>query len=360
MPKRKKKSASLRQLPSGAWNTCVYYKDENGTERYKSITRPDPNQVILAAAQFRADIENQKAASSGREADRLTLGEAMDRVIASKSEVWSPTTYLSNTAIRRNNLQELMAVKVGDVTQELIQIAINKEALTHAPKTVRNMHGFLSSVLRVYRPDMKLTTTLPQKVKPKIIIPTEEEIFALMDASKDTPMELPIVLGAFCGLRRSEIVGLTVDSVDLKRRTLTIREAVVRSKDKNSTWTRKTTKTVESTRIIRLFPQACEVIGRACAALPPRAPLTTLSPNKITERFSRLCELNIHRHFTFHALRHFYVSAMIAQGIPKDYVIRFVGHNSSKMVDEVYFHVMASAQTAMEDKMDAYFSSILR
>ncbi len=359
MPKpKKKKASSLRQLASGSWNTCVYYKDENGEVHYKSITRADPNQVLLAAAQFKADMAKNK--KPGSLTERLTVGQAMDRIIESKSAVWSPTTYLSNSAIRRNNLQDLMSVKICDLTQEMVQLSINNEALTHSPKTVRNMHGFLSSVLRVYRPDMKLTTTLPQKIKPKIIIPTEEEIFALMDASKDTPMELPIILGAFCGLRRSEIVGLTTDSVDLARRTLTIREAVVRSKDKGSTWTRKTTKTVESTRTIRLFPQAFEAISRTCAALPPHTPLVSLTPNKITERFSALCDLTVDRHFTFHALRHFCVSAMISQNIPKEYVYNFVGHNSSKMVDEVYFHIMASVKTEAEDKMEAYFATILK
>lgn len=359
MPKKsKKKSSSLRQLASGNWNTYVYYKDENGKEHYKSITAPDPNQVLLAAAQFKADMKkNKKAATS---TDHLTIGEAMDRVIASKSEVWSPTTYLSNSAIRKNNLQDLMSVRICNLTQEMVQVSINKEALTHAPKTVRNMHGFLASVIRVYRPDLKLTTTLPQKVKPKIVIPTEEEIFALMDASKDTPMELPIVLGAFCGLRRSEIVGLTKDSVDFNRRTLTIREAVVRNKTKDKTWTRKTTKTTDSTRTIRLFPQAYEAICRTCADLPPHAALVALSPNKITDRFRALRIQHAYQDFHFHCLRHFCVSAMISQNIPKEYVYNFVGHKNSKMVDEVYFHVMQSVKTEVEDKMEAYFSTILR
>ena len=358
MPKRKKKSASLRQLPSGSWNTCVYYKDENGEERYKSITRSDPNQVLLAAAQFKADMaKNKKAATS---TDLLTVGEAMDRVIASKSEVWSPTTYLSNTAIRKNNLQDLMHVRICDLTQEMVQVAINKEALTHAPKTVRNMHGFLSSVLKTFRPDFTLTTTLPQRVKPKIVIPTEEEVFALLKVSQGTPMELPIILGAFCGLRRSEIAGLTVDSVDFKNRTLTIREAVVRSKGKSTTWTRKTTKTVDSTRVIRLFPQAYEAISRSCANLPPHAPLVTLSPNKITERFTTLRKCHAAQNFHFHCLRHFCVSAMISQNVPKEYVYNFVGHKNSKMVDEVYFHVMQSVKTEVEDKMESYFASILK
>ena len=134
----------------------------------------------------------------------------------------------------------------------------------------------------------------------------------------------------------------------------------MRSKDKGATWTRKTTKTVDSTRVIRLFPQAYEAVSRACAVLPPHSPLVTLSPNKITDRFSCLCELNTNRRIKFHWLRHFCVSAMIGQNVPKEYVYNYVGHNSSKMVDEVYFHIMASVKTETEDKMEAYFASILR
>lgn len=354
----KKGGITLRRLPSGSWNTCVYYKDVEGKERYKSITAPDTNQVLLAAAQFKADLaKSQKASAS---LDLLTIGEAMDRVIASKSEVWSPTTYLSNSSIRKNNLQDLMAVRICDLTQDMVQVSINKEALTHAPKTVRNMHGFLSSVLKTFRPDFTLTTTLPQRVKPKIVIPTEEEVFTLLKVSQGTPMELPIILGAFCGLRRSEIAGLTVDSIDLKNRTMTIREAVVRNKTKASTWTRKTTKTVESTRIVRLFPQAYNSISRLIGNVPPHAPLVNLSPNKITDRFTRLCDLNLTRRFKFHSLRHFFVSVAIGQGIPKEYVCRLVGHNSSKMVDEVYFHLMASMKTEAEDKLEARFSLYLQ
>ena len=161
-------------------------------------------------------------------------------------------------------------------------------------------------------------------------------------------------------MRRSEIVGLTVDSVDFQNRTLTIREAVVRSKGKATTWTRKTTKTVESTRTIRLFPQAYTSISNLIGDLPPHAPLVTLSPNKITERFTRLCDLNLTRRFKFHSLRHFFVSVAIGQGIPKEYVCRLVGHNSSKMVDEVYFHLMATIKTEAEDKLEARFALYLQ
>lgn len=360
MPKKsntvKKGGVTVKRLPSGSWNARVYdYTDENGKDHFRSFTDPDQNRLILTVNQYKLDRERARKENRDRPA-HITVGEAMDRVIRSKEAVWSPTTYLSNSAIRRNNLQRLMPVYVDELTQEQIQIAVNEEAATHAPKTVRNMHGFLVSVIKVYRPDFTVTTTLPQKVKPKISIPTEEEVKALLEASRDTPMELPIILAAICGMRRSEIAGLTRECLDFDRRTITIREALVRSKD--TTWTTKTTKTVESTRTIRMMPPAYDALKRLTASQAPEVPLVSLTPNKITERFTALTKSNDLPHYRFHDLRHFCVSAMIGQGIPVEYVIRYVGHNSSKMVETVYFHVMQSVRTKAEDTMEAFYNQI--
>ena len=49
------------------------------------------------------------------------------------------------------------------ITQNDIQKAINKEALTHSPKSVKNMHGLVSAVFGVYRPDFRLKTKLLEK-----------------------------------------------------------------------------------------------------------------------------------------------------------------------------------------------------
>lgn len=46
-----------------------------------------------------------------------------------------------------------------------IQTEINRLAKELSPKTVRNRHGFISAVLSVYNPSLKINTTLPQKIK---------------------------------------------------------------------------------------------------------------------------------------------------------------------------------------------------
>ena len=87
-----------------------------------------------------------------------------------------PTTIREYKRSAKTDLQELMSIKICDLTQETVQQAINHEALTHSPKSVRNMHDLLSAVLQAYRPAFALRTSLPQKERPALYIPSDDDI----------------------------------------------------------------------------------------------------------------------------------------------------------------------------------------
>ena len=53
-----------------------------------------------------------------------------------------------------------------------------------------------------------------------------DEVNALFEAAKGTKLELPILFGAFYGLRRSEAIGLKWDAIDFDQNTITIRHTV--------------------------------------------------------------------------------------------------------------------------------------
>ena len=62
----------------------------------------------------------------------------------------------------------------------------------------------------MYLPDFVLRTTLPKK-QPKIKdLPTPEEV---LNAIKDTDVELPVLLALWLGMRLSEIQGLRFSDV---------------------------------------------------------------------------------------------------------------------------------------------------
>lgn len=55
---------------------------------------------------------------------------------------------------------------------------------------------------------------------------TEDELSVLFEVSKGDPLELPIILAAYYGLRRSEILGLKWDAIDFENEKITIRYTV--------------------------------------------------------------------------------------------------------------------------------------
>lgn len=96
-------------------------------------------------------------------APNIAVGEAIDKYIQQRSAVLSPATVKEYKASRKRDLQELMDVKLDVLTQEQIQKAINRECLTHSPKTVSNMHGLLTVPLLLIVPILQSRQTAKEE-----------------------------------------------------------------------------------------------------------------------------------------------------------------------------------------------------
>jgi len=66
----------------------------------------------------------------------------------------------------------------------------------------------------------------PRNVKYTAATYNDKELEALFAIVKGKKIKLAVILGAFYGLRRSEIVGLKWDAIDFKKKTLTIKHTV--------------------------------------------------------------------------------------------------------------------------------------
>lgn len=357
-PKRKKdKLPAITQLPSGAYRTQIYIGKDPATGKniIDSFSDPDYQTVVRWAMDRMRDRE--QSAELRKTPGKMTLGEAIDAYIASKSAVLSPATIREYRGIRRRNLEELMPLPINRITQNDIQAAINREAMTLSPKTLRNHHGLISAVMGVYRPELQLRTTLPKKVKPDIYVPTDQEIQALLQKVKDTRMEIPVVLAACCGMRRSEICALKWSNVNFKKNTLTVRTARVYNDEGQIV--EKETKTTAGKRTIPMMTLVRDVLLRAHNSVENNdTPLTTMTPNSITNAFPHRLHAAGVNQFRFHDLRHYVVSLMIFLNIPKKYIADYVGHENEKMIDQVYGHIMQDKKATFTDRLDEYLVSI--
>lgn len=344
----------ITKLPSGAYHATVYsHKDAEGKRHYESFTCADYNQVLLEVARFKSDKKQERIDKSKTD---ITLGEAMMQYLESKRTVLSPSTYKGYTSIFRTHFLDLQRLPITQITAPQIQVAISQISSRLAPKTVKNIHGFMTAVFGMFRPDFNFNTTLPQKKKEEFLIPTEDDIKRLLGIVSGTPMCIPVILGACCGMRRSEICALKWEDVNFKRNTITVNEALVYNE--NNQLVEKTTKTVAGTRVIRMFPIVSNALLQAKANSDPSDPVVTISPNAVTKRFERIMKKHGFPGYSLHDLRHYTVSVMLALNVPKKYIADCVGHESENMIDKVYGHIMISKKTSVEDQMQEYFSKI--
>ena len=174
-----------------------------------------------------------------------------------------------------------------------------------------------------------------------------------MEISHGSRMELPVILAACCGMRRSEISALTWDDVDFKRGTIRINKAMVVS-DKGG-YAVKLPKTESGDRVIRMFPLVADALKEEFDKSSDKGEICSI-PSIITRGFERLLKRAGLPHYRFHDLRHYCCSVMLGLGIPKPYVSSYLGHGSERMTSEVYEHIMQDMKQVYEDNLNTYFS----
>ncbi len=331
------------RLPSGNYRARVHI----GNGKYKPFTGKDKKDVQLRAAQYEANLKIEEATGK----PLMTLGEAIDGYIAQKANVLSPSTIRGYRAVQRNAVPDLMSMRLCDINNVFLQKAINAFAFDHSPKYTRNVYGLISATLKTYLPEFRLNVTLPQKQKNEVEIPAEEEVHKIFEFVKDTDMELPVLLGACCGMRRSEIIGLKWEDINFNDGTISVNEAVVMDEHGNAV--SKGTKSIAGTRTIRMYPFVKDVLEKT---EKNGKYVVTLTGNQISSRFSKILKGCGVRHYKFHALRHYLVSVMLSLNIPKSYIADYVGHETEHMIDAVYGHIMARKKTNVEDVLQQYFT----
>ena len=99
-----------------------------------------------------------------------------------------------------------------------------------SPKTIKGYISLLSSAYKMAIRNKMLTVNpcdaviIPKQKKPEITVLTKDEVNAFVDALEDTTLDLKVCyeLALFCGLRRSEIMGLMNNDVNVLWRTIKV------------------------------------------------------------------------------------------------------------------------------------------
>ena len=131
-------------------------------------------------------------------------------------------------------------IKAKDLTphqiEKFIATAVKGDARNGYPKKVssKTIKGYISLLNSAYKMAVRnkfLTynpcdaVTLPQQKKPEKVILTKEQIPLFVAALEDTTQDLKVVyeLALFCGLRRSEIMGLMNDDINVTFNAISVK-----------------------------------------------------------------------------------------------------------------------------------------
>lgn len=193
----------IEKLPSGSYRIRKMYKGKT----YTVVTDYKPTQKE-AITLMSVDLEKTQ--------DKflpLNFRQAAENYVDMKRNVLSPRTVKEYGEMANRFPEWFSSLPLSDISQIEINRLVNELSGDKSPKTVRNYHGFLTAVLGTFRPNLKVCTTLPQKVKAEPYTPSREDVKRILWEVEGTKFEIPIILACY-GMRRSEICALRADDVD--------------------------------------------------------------------------------------------------------------------------------------------------
>lgn len=323
--------------------------NSNGKQKihrqYVSIVADSVKEADYMAAELKLDKKKSVKENT------TTFIAAVDAYLSIKEPVLSPSTYRGYHNIKKGLLnlnRDFCIKKLSDIDDDDIQKVINNISASHSPKTVRNYNGFISAVLKHAKWTSKLNTSLPQAIPSNLYIPTDVDIKKLMDSISGKSLEIPVLLGAFCMMRRGEICGLSIS--DLSDENIlhihTSRVAGV-----GEVLHDRTTKNTTSDRFIEVPDFIADKIRK-------QGYITSLKPNTITKEFGKQLQKIGIPHFRFHDLRHYSASIRHALGIPDAYIMSDGGWKTDHVLKNIYRHALDDQRKHFSSVANNHFSNI--
>jgi integrase len=281
-------------------------------------------------------------------------------------QVWRPSTVANNaTALARANAV-IGDRPIGQLRTSELQTLVRR--LTDdglAPATVRVNFGVVSAVLKAAVVDRVIVASpavgvkLPSVDRPQVRPLERRQVEALADAVPDRVRAM-VLFAAGSGLRQGELLGLTVDRVDFLRRTVRVDRQMTSPGRGEPVF--GPPKTAASNRTVPLASSTLELLAADLQRFPAgqESLIFTNDRGKPWRRnafvgvIRRACiSARLPDSVSFHDLRHFYASTLIAAGCSIKAVQTTLGHSTAAMTLDVYSHLFPSDEDRIRDAVEA-------
>jgi integrase len=351
--------AHVERRGAGRWR--ARYRDPVGRERSRTFKRKaDADRFLtgVEADKLRGDwIDPRHGRVTFDEYARTWLEGRVHR---------ETTAARIDVDLRRHILPAFEGRPLQAVRPSEVQAWVKCRAEVLAPSTVAVVYSTLSAIFRSAVADHYLARTpcvgvsLPKRERRRVEPLEVSQVHALAEAIGDRYRAL-IISAAGTGLRQGEALGLTIEHVDFLRRKLRVEQQLTYLGTREPFLTPP--KTESSRRAIPLPQVVLDTLAQHVALFPPRADGFVFTDNRGRALKRGTFNSAVWRPAArasglppgigFHALRHFYASALIRQGESVTVVQNRLGHATAKETLDCYAHLWPDSEDRTRSAIDA-------
>ncbi|PLS01946.1 hypothetical protein CVD27_22795 [Neobacillus cucumis] len=256
------------------------------------------------------------------------------------------------------NLYALTSIRVQQYYAEKLEVLSSQSVLHH--------HRVLTKALNDAVDWEFLSRNVAKKAKPPKPLKREmktlcaDQLNILVETAKEvTPIYFPIIYTAgHTGMRKSELMGLSWENVDLKNSRLYVRQTIteangkyfINKRPKNGI-ARGIKLTVENTKLLmNLKVQNDELRNALGETYNPlnlvfcNSAGNIMAPSEITRALKRALKVANLPDIRFHDVRHSHATILLQAGIHPKIVSERLGHSKVGITLDLYSHVTATIQ----------------
>ena len=359
-------------LKNGRYYAVLNYRNAGGQRKTKWISlglpeKGNKRKAEAELARLRAEFEPPKEVGD-LSSDMLFADYLLEWLEIAKGRL-AVATYSSYAAMIKKPIGPYFRQRnltLRELEARHLQMFYSEMLRKVKPNTVIHYHAIIHSALKyAVKTDMLVQNVADKVDRPKKnsfqpVFLSVEEMQKMFEALRGTKLELPVLVAAFYGFRRGEVLGLKWDAIDFERGTISVIRTVttITLDGKQTEIEQQSAKTKSSLRTLPLIgsfreyflqvKETQELNKQVCGncynheydgfvfvdELGER-----MRANYLTSAFPKFLEDHGLRRMRFHDLRHSCASLLLANGVPLKHIQEWLGHSDFTTTANIYAHL---------------------
>ena len=359
-------------LKNGRYYAVLNYRNAGGQRKTKWIAlglpeKGNKRKAEAELARLRAEFEPPKEVGD-LSSDMLFTDYLLEWLEIAKGRL-AVATYSSYTAMIKKPVGPYFRQRnltLRELEARHLQMFYSEMLRKVKPNTVIHYHAIIHSALKyAVKTDMLVQNVADKVDRPKKnsfqpVFLSAEEMQKMFEALRGTKLELPVLVDAFYGFRRGEVLGLKWDAIDFERGTISVIRTVttITVDGKQTEIEQQSAKTKSSLRTLPLIgsfreyflqvKEAQELNKQVCGNCYNHEYDGFVFVDELGERmrvehltnaFPKFLESHGLRRMRFHDLRHSCASLLLANGVPLKHIQEWLGHSDFTTTANIYAHL---------------------